>query len=130
MCLSSYKLSNKNMSNERIMTTTTFVIEKINSVLEDGGMFFDECLGKMQHRTIYKRFPSTFFNVEISDEEIIVNGHKMKLVSDHEFVYKLQKTQIKTMGRERLERFLKADYASCLVEEVCEHVVKNGKRIL
>ncbi len=112
------------------MKTTTFVIEKINSVLEDGGMFFDECLGKMQHRTIYKRFPSTFFNVEISDEEIIVNGHKMKLVSDHEFVYKLQKTQIKTMGREQFERFLKADYASCLVEEVCEHVVKNGKRIL
>nr|DAT65172.1 MAG TPA: hypothetical protein [Caudoviricetes sp.] len=111
------------------METTIFVIEKINSVLEDGGSFFDEKLGKMQHRTIYKRLPSTFFNVEISDEEIIVNGHKMKLVYDHEFVYKLQKTQIKTMGREQLERFLKADYASCLVEDVCEHVVKYGKSI-
>lgn len=111
------------------MNTTKFVIEKINSVLEDGGCFFDEKLGKMQHRTIYKKLPSTFFNVEVSDEEIIVNGHKMKLVYDREFVYKLQKTQIKTMGRERLESFLKADYASCLVEEVCEHVVKYGKRI-
>lgn len=111
------------------MNTTKFVIEKINSVLEDGGMFFDEHLGKMQHKVVYKKLSSTFFNVEISDEEIIVNGHKMKLVYDHEFVYKLQKTQIKTMGRERLERFLKADYASCLAEDVCEHVVKYGKRI-
>ena len=109
------------------MNTTKIIIEKINSVLEDGGCFFDEKLGKMQHRTIYKKLPSTFFNVEVSDEEIIVNGHKMKLVYDREFVYKLQKTQIKTMGREHLERFLKADYASCLVEEVCEHVVKYGK---
>lgn len=112
------------------MKTTTFVIEKINSVLEDGGCFFDEKLGKMQHRVIYKRLPSTFFNVEISDEEIIVNGCKMKLVYDDEFVYKLQKTQIKTMGRERLEHVFKANYASCWREDVCEHVVKNGKRIL
>ena len=111
------------------MNTTKIIIEKINSVLEDGGSFFDEKLGKMQHNVVYKKLPSTFFNVEISDEEIIVNGHKMKLVYDDEFVYKLQKTQIKTMGRERLERFLKADYASCLREDVCEHVVKYGKRI-
>ena len=54
------------------MKKTTFVIEKINSVLEDGGCFFDEKLGKMQHRTIYKKLPSTFFDVEISDKDISV----------------------------------------------------------
>lgn len=118
------------MSNERIMKTTTFVIEKINSVLEDGGCFFDEKLGKMQHRTIYKRLPSTFFDVAISDKDISVNGHKMKIVYDREFSFKLQKTQIKTSGRECFESIFKADYANCWRESICEHVVKNGKRIL
>lgn len=112
------------------MTTTTFVIEKINSVLEDGGCFFNEKLGKMQHRTIYKKLPSTFFNVEISDKDISVNGHKMKIVYDREFSFKLQKTQIKTSGRECFENIFKADYANCWREAICEHVVKNGKRIL
>lgn len=112
------------------MSKTTLVIEKINSVLEDGGWVFDEKLGKMQHRTIYKKLPSTFFHVEISDEEISVNGYKMKLVHDWEFDYKLQRTQIKTSGRESLERVFKLDYASCFREAICEHVVKYGKRIL
>lgn len=112
------------------MSTTTFVIEKINSVLEDGGWFFDEKLGKMQHRTIYKKLPSTFSDVEISDKDISVNGYKMKIVYDGEFSFKLQKTQIKTSGRVCFENIFKADYANCWRESICEHVIKNGKRIL
>ena len=111
------------------MKSTTFVIEKMNSVLEGGECFFDEKLGKTQHRTIYKKLPSTFFNVEISDKEISVNGRKMKLVYDGEFSFKLQKTQIKTSGRGCFENIFEADYGNCWREAICEHVVKNGKRI-
>ena len=48
------------------MKTITFVIEKINSVLEDGGCFFDEKLGKMQHRTIYKNFHLRFSMLKLA----------------------------------------------------------------
>lgn len=112
------------------MKKTKIVIEKINFVLEEREDGINEKTGKMMYRSVYKKNPSTFFDVEISNKEISVNGYKMKLVYDGEFLYKLQKTQIKTMGRECLERFFKNNYADERKVDICEHIIKYGKCML
>lgn len=82
--------------------------------------------------TITKR-EKVIYQVETEPGFIIVNGFRMKVKDDCEFVYKLQKTQIKAIGGEKglfgwIFQHYPDRFRECMTIEVLKHIVKCGKK--
>ncbi len=58
------------------------------------------------------------YNVTMTADRLTVNGQSRKLVYDPSYVYKVQKTQIKTNNPEDFARVLTDSFYSCLVTKV------------
>ena len=70
--------------------------------------------------------------ISFNNNDIIINGKKLKVVEDYEYTYKILKTCIKAInGAEGLKGFMfdciDRSFATCWVDRICEQVALNGK---
>ena len=78
--------------------------------------------------SIYPSKTKGFFEVEITEELITVNGVKMKIVYDKRYTFCLENfTCVKTRDNQMLKRILQRPNFHDLAIEICEHVMKYGK---
>lgn len=81
-------------------------------------------------RTQIHRFAPTVYRVNIDEENITVNGYRMKVKYKLGYTYKLLNTCICTSDIENLAHFMQDEgwrHSGC-PEAICEHVIKNGKK--
>ena len=78
--------------------------------------------------SIYPSERRGFFEVEITEGLITVNGVKMKIVYDKIYTFYLENfTCVKTRSNNILKRILTQPNFHDLAIEICEHVKKYGK---
>ena len=78
--------------------------------------------------SIYPSGRRGFFEVEITEGLITVNGVKMKIVYDKRYTFYLENfTCVKTRSNQALKRILKQSNFHDLAIQNCEHVIKFGK---
>ena len=78
--------------------------------------------------SIYPSKTKGFFEVEITEGLITVNGVKMKIVYDKRYTFCLENfTCVKTRNNQALKRILKQPNFHDLAIQICEHVIKFGK---
>ena len=78
--------------------------------------------------SIYSSGRKGFFEVEVTERLITVNGVKMKIVYDKRYTFCLENfTCVKTRDNQMLKRILQRPNFHDLAIEICEHVTKYGK---
>ena len=78
--------------------------------------------------SIYPSKTKGFFEVEITEGLITVNGVKMKIGYDKRYTFCLENfTCVKTCNNRALKRILTRPNFHDLAIEICEHVTKYGK---
>ena len=78
--------------------------------------------------SIYPSGRKGFFEVEITEVLITVNGVRMKIVYDKRYTFCLDNnTCVKTRNNQALKRILKQSNFHDLAIQNCEHVIKFGK---
>ena len=78
--------------------------------------------------SIYSSGRKGFFEVEVTEGFITVNGVKMKIVYDKRYTFCLDNfTCVKTRSNQALKRILKQPNFHDLAIQICEHVIKFGK---
>ena len=78
--------------------------------------------------SIYPSKTKGFFEVEITEGLITVNGVKMKIVYDKRYTFCLENfTCVKTRSNQVLKRILIRPNLHNLAIEICEHVIMYGK---
>ena len=78
--------------------------------------------------SIYSSGQKGFFEVEVTEGLITVNGVKMKIVYDKRYTFCLENfTCVKTRDNQMLKRILQRPNFHDLAIEICEHVTKYGK---
>ena len=78
--------------------------------------------------SIYSSGRKGFFEVEVTEGLITVNGVKMKIVYDKRYTFCLENfTCVKTRDNQMLKRILQRPNFHDLAIEICEHVTKYGK---
>ena len=78
--------------------------------------------------SIYPSERRGFFEVEITEGLITVNGVKMKIVYDKIYTFYLENfTCVKTRSNNILKRILTQPNFHDLAIQICEHVIKFGK---
>ena len=78
--------------------------------------------------SIYPSKTKGFFEVEITEDLITVNGVRMKIVYDKRYTFCLDNnTCVKTRNNQALKRILKQSNFHDLAIQNCEHVIKFGK---
>ena len=78
--------------------------------------------------SIYPSKTKGFFEVEITEGLITVNGVKMKIVYDKRYTFCLENfTCVKTRDNQMLKSILQRPNFHDLAIEICEHVTKYGK---
>lgn len=78
--------------------------------------------------SIYPSARKGFFEVEITEGLITVNGVRMKIVYDKRYTFCLDNnTCVKTRNNQALKRILKQSNFHDLAIQNCEHVIKFGK---
>ena len=77
---------------------------------------------------IYPSKTKGFFEVEITEDLITVNGVRMKIVYDKRYTFCLDNnTCVRTRNNQALKRILKQPNFHDLAIQICEHVIKFGK---
>ena len=78
--------------------------------------------------SIYSSGRKGFFEVEVTEGLITVNGVKMKIVYDKRYTFCLENfTCVKTRDNQMLKSILQRPNFHDLAIEICEHVTKYGK---
>ena len=78
--------------------------------------------------SIYSSGRKGFFEVEVTEGLITVNGVKMKIVYDKRYTFRLENfTCVKTRSNQVLKRILIRPNLHNLAIEICEHVIMYGK---
>lgn len=78
--------------------------------------------------SIYSSGRKGFFEVEVTEGLITVNGVKMKIVYDKRYTFCLENfTCVKTHSNNILKRILTQPNFHDLAIEICEHVIMYGK---
>ena len=78
--------------------------------------------------SIYPSKTKGFFEVEITEDLITVNGVKMRIEYDKRDTFCLENfTCVKTRNNQMLKRILQRPNFHDLAIEICEHVTKYGK---
>ena len=78
--------------------------------------------------SIYPSGRKDFFEVEVTEGLITVNGVRMKIVYDKRYTFCLDNnTCVKTRNNQALKRILKQSNFHDLAIQNCEHVIKFGK---
>ena len=78
--------------------------------------------------SIYSSGRKGFFEVEIKEGLITVNGVKMKIVYDKRYTFYLENfTCVKTRSNNILKRILIRPNLHNLAIEICEHIIMYGK---
>ena len=78
--------------------------------------------------SIYPSGRKGFFEVEVTEGLITVNGVKMKIVYDKRYTFCLENfTCVKTRDNQILKSILQRPNFHDLAIEICEHVTKYGK---
>ena len=78
--------------------------------------------------SIYPSGRKGFFEVEVTEGLITVNGVKMKIVYDKRYTFCLENfTCVKTRDNQMLKSILQRPNFHDLAIEICEHVTKYGK---
>ena len=78
--------------------------------------------------SIYPSGRKGFFEVEVTEGLITVNGVKMKIVYDKRYTFCLENfTCVKTRDNQMLKRILQRPNFHDLAIEICEHVTMYGK---
>ena len=78
--------------------------------------------------SIYPSKTKGFFEVEVTEGLITVNGVRMKIVYDKRYTFCLDNnTCVKTRNNQALKRILKQSNFHDLAIQNCEHVIKFGK---
>ena len=78
--------------------------------------------------SIYPSGRKGFFEVEVTEGLIIVNGVKMKIVYDKRYTFCLENFMcVKTRSNQTLKRILIRPNLHNLAIEICEHVIMYGK---
>ena len=78
--------------------------------------------------SIYSSGQKGFFEVEVTEGLITVNGVKMKIVYDKRYTFCLENfTCVKTRDNQMLKRILIRPNLHNLAIEICEHVIMYGK---
>ncbi len=78
--------------------------------------------------SIYPSKTKGFFEVEITEDLITVNGVKMRIEYDKRYTFFLENfTCVKTRNNQMLKRILQRPNFHDLAIEICEHVTKYGK---
>ena len=78
--------------------------------------------------SIYPSGRKGFFEMEITEGLITVNGVKMKIVYDKRYTFCLENfTCVKTRSNQALKRILTQPNFHDLAIEICEHVIMYGK---
>ncbi len=78
--------------------------------------------------SIYSSGRKGFFEVEVTEGLITVNGVKMKIVYDKRYTFCLENfTCVKTHSNNILKRILTQPNFHNLAIEICEHIIMYGK---
>ena len=78
--------------------------------------------------SIYSSGRKGFFEVEVTEGLITVNGVRMKIVYDKRYTFCLENfTCVKTHSNNILKRILTQPNFHDLAIEICEHVIMYGK---
>lgn len=78
--------------------------------------------------SIYPSKTKGFFEVEITEDLITVNGVKMRIEYDKRYTFYLEDfTCVKTRSNNILKRILTQPNFHDLAIEICEHVIMYGK---
>lgn len=78
--------------------------------------------------SIYSSGRKGFFEVEVTEGLITVNGVKMKIVYDKRYTFCLENfTYVKTRSNQALKRILIRPNLHNLAIEICEHIIMYGK---
>ncbi|MBF1621196.1 MAG: hypothetical protein HXO42_12130 [Prevotella sp.] len=78
--------------------------------------------------SIYPSERKGFFELEVTEGVITVNGVQMKIEYDKRYTFCLENfTCIKTRSNQALKHILKQPNLHDLAIEICEHVTKYGK---
>lgn len=78
--------------------------------------------------SIYPSKTKGFFEVEITEDLITVNGVKMRIEYDKRYTFYLEDfTCVKTRSNNILKRILTQPIFHDLAIEICEHVIMYGK---
>ena len=78
--------------------------------------------------SIYPSKTKGFFEVEITEDLITVNGVRMKIVYDKRYTFCLDNNKcVRTRNNQALKRILKQPNFHDLAIQICEHVIKCGK---
>lgn len=78
--------------------------------------------------SIYSSGRKGFFEVEVTEGFITVNGVRMKIVYDKRYTFCLDNnTCVRTRNNQALKRILKQPNFHDLAIQICEHVIKFGK---
>lgn len=78
--------------------------------------------------SIYSSGRKGFFEVEVTEGLITVNGVKMKIVYDKRYTFCLDNnTCVRTRNNQALKRILIRPNLHNLAIEICEHVIMYGK---
>lgn len=78
--------------------------------------------------SIYSSGRKGFFEVEVTEGLITVNGVKMKIVYDKRYTFCLDNnTCVRTRNNQALKRILIRPNLHNLAIEICEHIIMYGK---